>query len=126
MRIKFVILHDLIIGSFNKRHLTLIKWNDASGTTQRFYLMDRISAKWREIGKLLDLSAAQLQGIAMEHQGNQEDCCSAVLSKWMENPPREYPVSWEGLMELLEDSRLSQVVKELKTALEETSPARDR
>ena len=114
----------IIIGSFNKRHLTLIKWNDASGTTQRFYLMDRISVKWRETGDLLELSAAQLQGIVTEHQGNQEACCRAILSKWMENPPCEYPVSWEGLIELLEDSRLSQVVKELKTALEETSQAR--
>ena len=83
--------------------------------------MDRISTKWREIGDLLDLSAAQLDGIATEHQGKQEACCRAVLSKWMENPPREYPVSWEGLMELLEDSRLSQVVEELKTALRETN-----
>ena len=116
-----IIIVSTLIGSFNKRHLTLIKWNDASGTTQRFYLMNRISAKWRKIGKLLDLSAAQLQGISTEHLGNQEDCCSAVLLKWMENPPREYPVSWEGLMELLEDSELSQVVEELKTALRETS-----
>ena len=116
-----IIIVSTLIGSFNKRHLTLIKWNDASGTIQRFYLMNRISAKWRKIGKLLDLSAAQLQGIATEHLGNQEDCCSAVLLKWMENPPHEYPVSWEGLMELLEDSELSQVVEELKTALRETS-----
>ena len=29
----------------------------------------------------------------------------------------DYPVSWEGLMELLEDCKLSQIVVELRTAL---------
>ena len=79
--------------------------------------MDKISAKWRDIGVLLGHSNAQLDSISTKHREDPEACCKAVLQAWQENPSSEYPVSWEGLMELLEDCRLSQVAAELRNAL---------
>ena len=47
-----------------------------------------------------------------------EDCCDAVLSHWLDHPPRHYPATWEGLYELLDDSELGQPAADLKKAVE--------
>ena len=82
--------------------------------------MERISFKWRDVGELL-LSFEQLHCIAEEHRDKHMDCCRAVLHHWLENPPEEYPITWRGLIELLQDSELGQVVAELKNALRKSN-----
>ena len=79
--------------------------------------MDKIQNKWRDIGELLHLLPAQLIGISTEHRDKPIECCRAVLSRWLDNPPPNYPVTWDGLIELLEDCQLTQVATELKTVL---------
>ena len=105
------------VGAFNPHYLALIKWKDEEGQTQRFYLMDKISNKWRDIGHLLGLSISRLDCVSTQHRENPAACCETVLHDWLDNPPPEYPISWEGLVELLEDSKLSQVAAELRNAL---------
>ena len=79
--------------------------------------MEKIQWKWKDIGQLAGLSLAQLESIATEHRDKPIECCRAVLGKWLENPPNEYPVTWDGLIELLEDCNLTSAVDELKSAL---------
>ena len=79
--------------------------------------MNKISNKWRELGRLLNIEEAQLDGISIQHQNNISECCRAILTKWRENPPPDYPATWGGLIELLDDSQLPEVVAELKNAL---------
>ena len=79
--------------------------------------MDNVSSHWRDIGELIGLSVSNLKNIATKHRDNPLECCRAVLCHWLENPPKEYPITWRGLLELLEDSRLGQVVSELKIVL---------
>lgn len=45
------------------------------------------------------------------------ESCDAVISYWLDNPPRYYPATWEGLYELLKDVELSQVAIELEHAV---------
>ena len=78
--------------------------------------MDRISLHWRDIGELIGLSFQQLECMTGEYHKH-IDCCRAVLGHWLENPPEEYPITWRGLIELLQDSELGQVVSELKFVL---------
>ena len=99
------------------RSLILIRWRDDQGRTQRFYLMENISYKWRTIGELIGLSFSKLEGLAMEHHDKPEQCCRSVLGCWLENPPPRYPTMWQGLIELLEDSQLGEIVSQLRTAL---------
>lgn len=49
------------------------------------------------------------------------ECCRAVLGNWLDNPPADYPVTWPGLIELLEDSQLGQVVSELRKVLDRSN-----
>ena len=79
--------------------------------------MDEISHKWRIIGEILGLPFSKLQSLAAEHRDKPEECCRAVLGHWMDNPPPDYPTTWQGLIELLEDSQLGQVVSQLRTVL---------
>ena len=79
--------------------------------------MEKISHKWRKFGQLLEIEDAQLEGFSVQYQNNIEECCRAVLNKWRENPPPGYPPTWGGLIELLDDSQLPEVVTELKDAL---------
>ena len=41
------------------------------------------------------------------------------MAHWLQNPPDEYPLTWRGLIDLLEDvGEFSTLVQELKTALD--------
>ena len=108
---------SFISGPVTSKHLFLIKWKDEHEKTQRFHLLQNISHKWRTIGKLLDLSPPRLQSLAMEHRDKPEECCQAVMDLWLTNPPDDYPCTWPGLIELLEDSQLGQIASQLRNVL---------
>ena len=107
----------LNLGRVKVKHLTLIKWRDDRGEVQHFYLKENIAYKWRTIGELLGLTYSKLQSLTDKHRDQPEECCRAVLGLWLENPPQDYPDTWQGLIDLLEDSKLGQVVSQLRTAL---------
>ena len=71
--------------------------------------------KWRNVGDLV-VPRQQLDVWAAEKDA--KACCTAVLSYWLDYPPRHYPATWVGLYELLDDSELGQVATELKSVVE--------
>jgi hypothetical protein len=83
--------------------------------------MENILSNWRGIGELIGLSVSTLRSIATDHRDKSLECCRAVLSHWLENPPTDYPITWRGLIELLRDCKLGQVVSELQSVLSESS-----
>ena len=57
------------------------------------------AAKWRELGEELGLSQHMLEIISMNnayHPRNCEECCKAVLKKWLEQDPT---ASWSKIDE---------------------------
>ena len=82
---------------------------------EKFKLKSSIIHKWRDIGNLV-VPRQQLEVWAKRK--DDKECCEAVLSHWLDHPPRHYPVTWEGLYELLDDSELGQVAIELKQAVD--------
>ena len=109
---------DFHPGRVQLKHLILLKWTDNQGQAQRFYLMDKIKDKWHTFGSMLGLN---VKSLTAQHQGNAEDCCRTVLDQWLDNPPPDYPATWQGLLDLLEDSQLGQVVTDLRTILDKAS-----
>ena len=99
------------------KHLTLIKWKDDRGEEQLFYLGENIAYKWRTIGQLMGLAYPKLESLAQKHRDQPEECCREVLGLWLENPPKDYPTTWQGLIDLLKHSKLSEVVAQLTNAL---------
>jgi len=43
--------------------------------------------------------------------------CNKVFNYWFQNPPKGYPVTWRGFIELLEDVPFKALAEELKEAL---------
>ena len=89
------------------KHLQLIKWKDEYGETQKYFLLTEISPNWRGIGGAIGLSFANLDNIATEFHYKPVDCCRSVFSKWLDNPSADYPATWDGLINLLEDCELA-------------------
>ena len=49
------------------------------------------------------------------------DCIRQVLTRWLDGPKDvlpTYPISWEGLYELLKDAELTDIIASLKEAIE--------
>lgn len=80
-------------------------------------MTEEISGEWRNIGKLLGISAQRLEGW-WDQSYNRERCCDKVVEKWLQNPPDEYPACWRGLLRLLNDAEFTDLAKVLKKALE--------
>ena len=95
-------------------NLTVIRWKNKRGEGKKFRLKNSIVHKWRKIGNLV-VPRQQLE--VWGKRMDDEECCEAVLSFWLDHPPRHYPATWEGLYELLDDSELGQVATELKQAV---------
>jgi hypothetical protein len=96
-------------------NLTVIKWRNERGEVKKYKLKSSIMHRWRTIGDLV-VPRQKLAGWAKKM--DDEEGCRAVLSHWLDNPPHDYPATWEGLYELLDDSELGQAATELKQAVD--------
>lgn len=96
--------------------LTLLKWNDG-GKRKKLRVTDEISNQWKKIGKLLEIPEPTLDGWWTQTH-NHEECCDKVLGNWLQNPPEDYPATWDGLIELLDDAKFTDLAKILKKAVE--------
>ena len=75
--------------------------------------MSKVAVHWKKIGKVLGVDVAY---IAAQHKDDIDEQVQQVFTKWLENaselPNAEYyPLSWDGLKELLIDSELTEVAK---------------
>ena len=112
--VSFPLLIDPVV---QLHHLIFIGWKDEQGQTRKYYLTDKISHKWRDIGSFNGLSLSELVTISELFPNDPKECCRAVLGQWMDNPPPDYPTTWQGLLKLLKDSQLDQIVSELRNLL---------
>ena len=92
------------------------KWKDAEGKIVKFRLRSQIYHIWRDIGTLVKLPLPELQ--ILQREKDAKYSCDVVLRHWLEHPPPQYPATWDGLYDLLDDCELSVVVKELRHAIE--------
>ena len=97
-------------------NMKAFKWKNAEGEVVKFRLRSQIYHKWWDIGTSVELPLPQLEVLRTEKDA--QYCCDVVLRHWLEHPPRQYPATWEGLYELLDDCELGEVMKQLKHAVE--------
>ena len=98
--------------------LTLLRWEDKEGSTHRFRLLKLISDEWWDAGILLGLPAAELENIKQKTDDNVRRF-TLVFTQWIDNDghPPQYPLSWDGVCELLYDLERDSAAEELKQAL---------
>ena len=68
--------------------MMLLRWTDRSGQSQVLRLQQEMSPRWREMGQLLDISGAQLDGWETMHQKDQSRCLNSVIQVWMQRNSR--------------------------------------
>ena len=80
--------------------------------------MNRVSARWREFGILLDISMNQLDAWEEQHRGIASSCWSRVVEHWLNGGgTHSYPDSWDGLYSLLEDVGYLDIAETMKEAV---------
>lgn len=96
------------------RDLTLIKWKNE--VKHQLRIIEDICNKWETIGKILYIPEAKLEmwGTQTSHDTHKYH---KVFDYWFQNPPEDYPVTWRGFIELLEDLPFKALAEELKEAL---------
>jgi hypothetical protein len=115
----FAKLCDLLISlvPFSLRTLTLIKWEDDSGVKKRFHLIDRVSNHFNGFGYRLQIEPNRLESWRHQYLGDPTKCFLKVMEHWFATGSDEYPTTWEGMYELLEDTKLFQVARDLREAV---------
>ena len=77
--------------------LCLLKWRDKQGYEQKFRLVDKVSAQWRQFGEMLDLESNQLDAFRQEAFGNVVEFWKRVINHWCKGSSAHYPPTWDGL-----------------------------
>ena len=109
------------LADVEHRFMHVIEWKDENGVEREFRIYSKIAHKWREIATQLGLQQEEIESIDSDYCTSY--CCiTIVLGRWLENARNlpnasRYPKSWQGLISLLEDTKLYDVVGELKRAL---------
>lgn len=103
--------------------LTLLKWKDQNGETQKFELIKLVSARWKDFGIRLQQTINDLDGLEMQYMRDFKLCWCKVMQVWLDDlGTSNYPASWKGVMTLLEDVSYTQVARELENTLAMISP----
>jgi hypothetical protein len=102
---------------FSLKALTLIKWEDNSGVKKRFHLIDRVSHYFEVFGRMLLIEPRRLESWRQKYSGDSTKCFLKIMERWFETGSDEYPTTWEGMYEMLEDTELPQVAQDLREAV---------
>ena len=98
--------------------LNLIKWRDESGQEQKFRLVNRVSSRWESFGYRLDLPQNMLDAWREECHHISAHCWCKVMHHWLTGGDTpDYPATWDGLFEILEDTEYFEVARQLKEAV---------
>ena len=73
---------------------------------------------WKSIGDLLEFDDVGTRLLELEenNRGNPETCCRDMFQLWLMGDGKR-PCSWRTLIEILQDSELDVLAREIKAAL---------
>lgn len=87
------------------------------GQTHKLQILDVIGSAWHDAALSIGLGNDAREDYAQKYPSN-KDRMIQVLKKWIEvDGTGDYPMSWEGLIELLKDIEQTTVAEDLKKAL---------
>ena len=100
---------------FTMDKLTLLKWTNSEQQVCQLFLINELSPDWKRASDLLGLLPSHTRRIEMNNH-TVENSCREVMAEWLshEDGAYNYPRSWEGLCQLLNDMKLSAIAKNLR------------
>lgn len=96
--------------------LLLYKWTDVKGRSRSLKIVESVSSKWWELGLMTGQNMEMLENYRQKTLNNNVECCKHVFNYWL-NRPKNYPVTWDGLRDLLIDLEMKNVERTLRVAL---------
>ena len=96
--------------------LSFIKTKDG----RRYRLSSKIAGSYKTIANVLGLEQAKIDII--DHSTEYSDRVGKVLQEWLQNAnqlPNDYPLTWDGLRQILIDSELANVATEFFEVLKD-------
>ena len=80
--------------------------------------MKKASSRWSDFGLRFELEADLLEAFKFECVGDSQRCWCKVMGEWLEEGgTSEYPATWEGVLNVLEDVEYKRVARELERVL---------
>ena len=97
---------------------TLTELYQLKSVDGKVQVIKRVAPCWYDLGILFnfDKSGTQLEIIKAEYRNEPVPCCRAMFQYWLKGNGRG-PHSWRTLIELLEDSDLEVLAREVRNAL---------
>ena len=93
--------------------LSLLNQTRSDGQVQRLCIITELCPKWKEMRYLMGVSACHLEAIKKNRRGEVMECCR--FCDWLEQEGGgNYPVTWQGLCELLEVLEFSALAKQVQ------------
>ena len=95
--------------------LTIMK----TATGEKIKIIESVALQWKQLGDLLDFDpeGRTLELIEANNQlKGHVACCREMFVMWLKGKGKE--VTWEELIDILEDIDQSELAKKVKTALE--------
>ena len=118
MRLKSRCVLNFLSAGISLKLLNLIKWRDESGKEQKFRLVSRVSSRWESFGYRLDLPQNMLDAWREECLNNSARCWLKVMHHWLTGGDTpDYPATWDGLYEMLEDVEYFEMAQQLREAV---------
>ena len=99
--------------------LIVFNWEDKKGVEQKRKIIKKVSAEWKEIGRLIGLDEPDLTRFKNLEQSDIYECCVRVFNHWINNDGYlpKYPLSWKGLYDILCDIDHKALANDLEVAL---------
>ncbi len=102
--------------------LRLIKWiPDGETAKKNLKIAETIAPKWRDVAMMIEISNSKIEIIQNSGSGKTpEQCLYDILRIWETGSNRgskEYPYSWDGLLDLLNDIEYGVLADDLREAL---------
>lgn len=98
--------------------LTLLKREDNDREEQRLSLSKRVCSKWRNFGRRFKRDEGELDAIEQRCLGIPEECWCRLMNEWLnEGGTNDYPITWKGVIDVLEDVHCYDVARQLEKVL---------
>ena len=97
------------------RELICLKYTNERGEEHKIHIINTVAVRWRTLGPLLNFELSDLDNIRRNNT-DVEDCCQELLSRWLRGAVGG-PVTWERLLEAMEDARCGEVAQQVKKVL---------
>lgn len=94
-------LHDIDIFHVGEKEIRIIQ---------------DVASKWKRVATRLHFKPSDIARIDTNHPRDCESACREVFSEWMLGHGRK-PISWRTLVKALNESKFSEMARELETFL---------